>query len=490
MEKPLARKSSQEFWSGILAPFFILCLVLLCLSYSTLLGVTNGVNRLVIKQVHTISIWKINHTEDSCANRYIYIHEGLPARFNHDFLNNCESLSAGTCNCNTPNMCPHLVNLGLGPQVNDSEGILANTSWFITNPYLLEVIFHNKMKQYECLTKNSSLASAIYVPFYPSMDVGVHLWDSNLTIRDSSARDYVKWLSGQPEWMKMWGRDHFFVSGRIAWDFRRERDNSSDWGSKLRFLPESINMTMLSIEGGRWKNDIAIPYPTNFHPAKDSEVVQWQNRVREQERRYLFSFVGAPRPHQQTSVRGKLIDHCQASTNCKFLHCDEKKCGNPVTVMRVFKSSVYCLQPGGDSYTRRSAFDAFLAGCIPVFFRPATAYTQYLWYLPKNHTKYSVFIPVRDVEDLKEGQIENVLLGISKDKEVAMREEVIRLIPKLVYADPRSRLGTQDAFDIAVQGILDRIGNVREVIRGGRDPSIGFADEDNNKFKFPETLDA
>ncbi|BBG93415.1 Exostosin family protein [Prunus dulcis] len=410
--------------------------------YSTLLGVTNGVNLLVIKQVHTINIWKINHTEDSCANRYIYIHEGLPARFNDDFLNNCESL------------------------INDSEGVLANKNWFKTNPYLLEVIFHNKMKRYECLTKNSSLASAIYVPFYPSMDVGVHLWDSNLTIRDSSARDYVKWLSGQPEWMKM-----------------RERDNSSDWGSKLRFLPESMNMTMLSIEGGRWKNDIAIPYPQTF-------ILKRTNRVREQERRYLFSFVGAPRPHQQTSIRGKLIDHCQASTNCKVLHCNEKKCGNPVTVMRVFKSSVYCLQPGGDSYTRRSAFDAFLAGCIPVFFHPATAYTQYLWHLPKNHTKFSVFIPVRDVEDLKEGLIEKVLLGISKDKEVAMREEVIRLIPKLVYANPRSRLGTQDAFDIAVQGILERIENVRKVIRKGRDPSIGFADEDNDKFKFPETLDS
>ena len=101
-----------------------------------------------------------------------------------------------------------------------------------------------------------------------------------------------------------------------------------------------------------------------------------------------------------------------------------------------------------------------------------------------------MFIPVRDVKDLKEGQIENVLLGISKDQEVAMREEVVRLIPTLVYADPRSRLETQDAFDIAVQGILERIENVRKVIREGRDPSIGFADEDSGKFKFPETIDS
>ncbi|KAL6293498.1 hypothetical protein ACE6H2_001640 [Prunus campanulata] len=489
MEKLLAGKGSQELWFGILISF-AMCFVFLCFDFSTFWAVNTEANLLVTKKVDPIGILNFNQTRDSCSDRYIYIHEGLPSRFNYDFLDNCESLSAGTRISNIPSMCPHLVNLGLGPEINSSEGVLSNKSWFKTNPYLLEVIFHNRMKNYECLTKNFTLASAIYVPFYPSMDVGVHLWDSNLTIRDSSAKHFAKWLSGQPEWSKMWGRDHFFASGRIAWDFRRERDNSSAWGSKLRFLPESMNMTMLTLEGSRWKNDIAIPYPTNFHPSKDSEVVQWQNRVREQERPYLFTFAGAPRPNQNGSIRGKLIDHCQASTKCKFLHCTEKKCGNPVTVMRVFQSSVYCLQPEGDSYTRRSAFDAFLAGCIPVFFHPATAYTQYLWYLPKDHTKYSVFIPLRDVKDLKECQIENVLLGISKDQEVAMREEVIRLIPKLVYADPRSRLETEDAFDIAVQGILERIENVRKVIREGMDPSVGFADEDNGKFKFPETIES
>ncbi|XP_008222853.1 PREDICTED: probable xyloglucan galactosyltransferase GT14 [Prunus mume] len=108
------------------------------------------------------------------------------------------------------------------------------------------------------------------------------------------------------------------------------------------------------------------------------------------------------------------------------------------------------LQPPGDSHTRRSTFDSFLAGCIPVFFHPATAYTQYLWHLPENHTKNSVFIPVKEVEDLKEGIIEKTLLGISMHEELAMRDEVIRLIPNLVYADPRSRLETEDAFDLAV----------------------------------------
>lgn len=157
--------------------------------------------------------------------------------------------------------------------------------------------------------------------------------------------------------------------------------------------------------------------------------------------------------------------------------------------MKVFQSSVFCLQPPGDSHTRRSAFDSMLAGCIPVFFNPGSAYNRYLWHLPDNHSTYSVFFPAKDVNDLKNVSIEKRLLGISKERQLEMRTKVIKLIPKLVYADPRSRLVTEDAFDFAVMGILERIENVRQLIREGKDPRIGFADEDSLKYTFPETLE-
>jgi hypothetical protein len=387
-------------------------------------------------------------------------------------------------------MCPYLVNSGLGHEVENFEGVLLNKSWYATNQFLLAVIFHNKMKQYKCLTNDSSLASAIYVPFYAGLDVGRYLWGVKASIRDQSSFDFVKWMVSQPEWKKMWGRDHFLVVGRISWDFRRQTDNESDWGSKLRFLPESNNMSMLSIESSSWNNDYAIPYPTCFHPSKDSEVLQWQDKMRRQKRPYLFSFAGAPRPDLQDSVRGRIIEECQASKNlCKLLECSYGvngaiTCDNPGNVMRLFQNSVYCLQPAGDSYTRRSIFDAILAGCIPVFFHPGTAYAQYKWHLPQNYSKYSVFIPVKDVKDWKAG-INETLLRIPEERVMSMREEVIRLIPSIIYADPRSRLETfEDAFDLAVKGIHDRIDGVRKVIRDGGDPSAGFADGDDFKYTF------
>ncbi|KAL5542782.1 hypothetical protein UlMin_010492 [Ulmus minor] len=493
MEKQGAGKCSHEIWFAIFTSF-ALCFVLLCFDYSTLMVADKRVTLLANNRKNPIEISK-NKTSlvtgnsssyDACSGRYVYIHK-LPSRFNYDLLKNCKSLTRGT----QDSMCPYLVNLGFGPEIYDPEGVLSKNSWFSTNQFLLEVIFHNKMMHYKCLTNVSAQASAIFVPFYAGLDVSLRLWNSNLTIRDSSARDLLEWLSRRKEWKRMWGRDHFLIGGRIAWDFRRQTDEISDWGSKLRFLPESKNMSMLSIESSAWQNDYAIPYPTNFHPWEISVVDQWQSRMRNQSRPNLFTFVGAPRPELNKTIRGKIIDQCIVSKGCKFIDCDsvENNCSNPVNVIKVFRSSVYCLQPSGDSYTRRSTFDAILAGCIPVFFHPGSAYAQYLWYFPNNHTKYSVYIPVKDVSDLKEGDIEKVLVGISKEEQVRMREEVLKLIPKIVYADPRSGLVSfEDAFDLAVKGMLKRIEEVRRVIREGKDPSIGFADGDDYKYTFSENV--
>ena len=182
--------------------------------------------------------------------------------------------------------------------------------------------------------------------------------------------------------------------------------------------------------------------------------------MRRQNRPYFFSFAGAPRSRQKGSIRSEIISQCQTSKNlCNLLVCHsvEYKCDDPVKLMKLFQSSIFCLQPPGDSLTRRSTFDSILAGCIPVFFHRGSAYSQYVWHLPKNHSKYSVFISPKDLR-LGKVSLNQTLLQVSKDDELAMREKIIRLIPMIIYADPRSRLETvEDAFDLAVKGILKRI---------------------------------
>ncbi|KAL5716733.1 Exostosin [Ranunculus cassubicifolius] len=388
---------------------------------------------------------------DPCSGRYVYV-QNLPSRFNTDFLKHCKTLNLWT------DMCPHFSNEGYGPKIEGSKG------WFATNQFALDVIFHNRMKHYKCLTQNSSLASAVYVPFYAGLDIGRYLWgDYNISTRDSASYDLMKFLVSTPEWNVMRGKDHFLVGGRVTWDFRRQTDSDSDWGNKLMLTPEAMNMTALLIESCPWfRNEFAIPYPTYFHPSSDDEVLQWQEKMRRQKKKYLFSFAGAPRPKMAGSIRGQIMEQCRNSGRCKLSECFKgKNFCQPSNVMKLFQDSVFCLQPPGDSYTRRSAFDSILAGCIPVFFHQDSAYTQYVWHLPQDYKRYSVFIPE---EDIRSGNvsIDQTLSRISEKEVNAMKEEVISLIPKLVYADPGSRLETfEDAFDISIKGIIQRVDQMR-----------------------------
>lgn len=407
----------------------------------------------------------INNRSDPCAGKYVYMHD-LPREFNQELLDNCKQLNPWT------NMCKYTENAGLGPELDDPEGSLPKNGWFATNQFAVDVIFHNRMKQYECLTSDSGKAAALYVPFYAGLDIARHLWGANVSVRDAGPLRLASWLRSRPEWAVMGGRDHFVVGGRITWDFRRLTDDNKDWGNKLLYISEVMNMSMLMVERSPYHmNDFGIPYPTYFHPSWDSDVEEWQERVRAAERPHLFSFAGAPRPELATSIRGQVMDQCNSSKHCNLLECDrgESKCHVPTVVMKLFQQSVFCLQPQGDSWTRRSIFDSMIAGCIPVLFHIHSAYTQYVWHLPENSSSYSVFIAEEDVRAGRV-QIEDVLLKFSQAEVKGMREEVIRLIPGLVYNDPRNRLTKfKDAFDLTVEALTKKVTDMRIRIMEGYD---------------------
>ncbi|KAH9785147.1 Xyloglucan galactosyltransferase MUR3 [Citrus sinensis] len=388
----------------------------------------------------------IENKSDPCGGRYIYVHD-LPSRFNEDMLKDCKSLSLWT------NMCKYTANAGLGPPLANTEGVFSNTGWYTTNQFAVDVIFNNRMKQYKCLTNDSSIAAAIFVPFYAGFDIARYLWGYNISMRDAASLDLVNWLTKRPEWGIMGGKDHFLVAGRITWDFRRGSDEESDWGSKLLFLPATKNLSMLVVESSPWgANDFAIPYPTYFHPSKDAEVFDWQNRMRKLERKWLFSFAGAPRPGDPLSIRGQLMEQCRNSEVGKLLECDfgESKCHSPSSIMQMFQTSIFCLQPQGDSYTRRSAFDSILA---------------------------------EDDIRKRNVSIEERLKQISPEQIMEMRETVINLIPRVIYADPRSKLATfKDSFDVAVQSIIDRVTRLRRLTIEGLPEYDNFVEQNGWKY--------
>ncbi|KAF7074818.1 hypothetical protein CFC21_079637 [Triticum aestivum] len=400
---------------------------------------------------------------DPCRGRYVYVHD-LPPRFNADILRGCQNTSD---QYRWPDMCGFISNAGLGRALADplDGDFTGENGWYGTHQFALDAIFHNRMRQYECLTTHSALANAVFVPFYAGFDFVRYHWGYDNATRDAASVELTDWLMRRPEWARMGGRDHFLVAGRTGFDFRRSNNMNPSWGTDLLNMPGGREMSVLVLEVSRvpHSREYAVPYPTYFHPRSDADVRRWQDRVRGLERRSLIAFVGAPRPDNPYNIRQQIIAQCEASDVCRLLGCGfgTSQCHTPGNIMRLFQRATFCLQPPGDSYTRRSAFDSMVAGCIPVFFHPVSAYLQYWWHLPVHHETYSVFIPEDDVRS-RNVSIEAVLRAIPPETVERMRDEVIKMIPRLVYADPRSKLETvKDAFDIAVEGIIDKVARAR-----------------------------
>ena len=405
----------------------------------------------------------INNTKSSFAlalarscnlgNVSVYVYS-LPPEFNLGLLNDCHHLNIYT------DMCPHVANHGLGQP-------LASTSWFATHQFIAEMIFHARVENHPCRTYDPNRANLFYVPFYGGLYASSKFRESDLKARDALAVRLADYMIEQPTWRKQNGRDHFLVLGRTAWDFMRKSLSGPDFGANVLLnLPPVLNMSVLTVERHPWmaatSNQHAIPYPSYFHPFSNSELVTWQKQVKQAKRPYLWSFIGGPRKGlEKAAIRDKIIFQCENSKKCKLLKCGDggsssKNCHNPSEVLSVMKESEFCLQAPGDSFTRRSTFDAFLAGCIPVFFSPHTAYTQYAWYLPQNPKTYSVYI---DEKGNGSQRIEKELLKIHTETVIKrMRERVIDMIPTLTYAHPNAtHLGFKDAVDVALLALSNQI---------------------------------
>ncbi|KAL6127823.1 hypothetical protein ACLB2K_071184 [Fragaria x ananassa] len=393
--------------------------------------------------------------ESECSSGRVFVYD-LPKPLNHEILQNCDNLNPWSSRCDA------LANDGFGQPATGIAGVVPEglaPAWYWTDQFVSEVIFHNRIMHHKCRVHDPENATAFYIPFYVGLAVGKYLWSNSSTAqdRDFHCETMLSWLQTQPYYKRSDGWDHFLTMGRISWDFRRSRD--LDWGSSCIYKPGMRNITRLLIERNPWDYfDVGVPYPTGFHPRTDADVTDWQSFVRSRNRSKLFCFAGANRSLIRNDFRGLLLSQCQSEPeSCRVVDCGGSRCSNGTSlILETFLDSEFCLQPRGDSFTRRSIFDCMVAGSIPVFFWRRTAYFQYEWFLPGKPESYSVCI---DRNAVKNGtaSIKKVLAGYSREEVRKMREKVIDYIPNFLYAKPQEGLETvKDAFDIALERVLRR----------------------------------
>ncbi|CAI9089938.1 OLC1v1024591C1 [Oldenlandia corymbosa var. corymbosa] len=401
----------------------------------------------------------LSFSEKKCENGKVFIYD-LPPTFNKQLLENCHDLDPWK------SLCPAVSNGGFGPKAASYlTGVVPGNiapAWYWTDMYAAEVIYHLRMMNYECRTLKPLEATAFYVPFYPGLAIGKYLF-SNYTAkdRDRHGEMLLDWIKEQSSWKKRNGSDHFLVFGRLTWDFRRLTNQDSDWGSRFMYMPEMQNVLKISAERNTWDElEFSVPYPTAFHPRSKSDLAEWQGYIRARTRKCLFSFVGATRKKIRNDFRGLLMEFCKSESSCRVVDCSATRCseGEPA-ILETFLDSDFCLQPKGDGYTRRSFFDCLMAGSIPVFFWVKSFKGQYEWHLPSKPESYSVFIDHRDVRLNGTVNIRNKLEGFSQIQIRKMRETVIDLLPRILYAES-SKNGSgdfKDAFDVTIESVLKKL---------------------------------
>ncbi|KAF5478459.1 hypothetical protein F2P56_005018 [Juglans regia] len=403
------------------------------------------------------------NTISDCTNRWIHIRR-LPSQFNHDLLSNCSQYPLFF------DFCPYLPNHGLGLKTHSRSH-----SWFRTDTFMLELIFHRRMLEYPCLTPDPDLANAVYLPYYAGIDALRYLYGPDVNASTEHGLELFRFVrDDNPHiWARHEGHDHFLVMARSAWDFSQSLDNDPPtWGTSFLQLPEFYNVTALTLEVSAWPwQEQAIPYTTSFHPPSLAFLESWIRRARRSRRSILMLFAGGGGVSATPNIRRSIRNECENDNStqslggyekmCEVVDCSNGACEHdPIRYMRPMLEATFCLQPPGDTPTRRSTFDSILAGCIPVFFEDSSAKLQYKWHLPEEeYGEFSVYIPKEEVV-FRGLRILDVLVGIPRTRVKRMREKVLELMPRVVYRRHESSLGLRtkkDAFDIAIEGTLQRI---------------------------------
>jgi hypothetical protein len=273
-----------------------------------------------------------------------------------------------------------------------------------------------------------------------------------------------------------------------AWDHSQPpRSEPRLWGTtSLVRLPEFENFTFLAFESRSWPwQEHAIPHPTSFHPASLPRLDAWLARARRSRRTTLMLYAGGVSRPSRPNIRGSILAECANRTDaCVVVDCSAGKCSHdPVRYMRPMLGAKFCLEPPGDTPTRRSTFDAILAGCVPVFFEDAGARRQYGWHLPPGrYDEFSVHIQKETVV-LGGVKIAETLAAVPDAEVRRMRERVLEMAPRVLYrrhgSSEELREAGKDAVDLAVDGVLRRIGRRVLALDEGQPERI-YAQEDDN----------
>ena len=330
-----------------------------------------------------------------------------------------------------------------------------------THMFSLEVIMHYKLLHSPYRTLDPEKADMFYIPFYSGL-----MCECDRKKSPELVNEFINYLKTLKYYWT--GKPHFSTLGKI------QREQTSESCPILR-QRESSNITFIAIEKEShpaWNNNIpyvfgksivVAPYPayvhfinekptsmlSSFTTAQHQSKTQFDLSVPNLADRNVFLFLGCG-SRRSNSFRSQIIDqfavqtredygtylHKQNVTKVEQIMLITQECSTDhrYTTTPWMMHSIFCLQPPGDSPTRKSFYDAILSSCIPVIFKLKDPYE-----LPfsdvLNYDEFTFTIDEKLISRYNKTVIE-IVRSIPQEKVKFLHQNVLRVAKWFQYSMP------------------------------------------------------
>lgn len=228
-----------------------------------------------------------------------------------------------------------------------------------TNQFSLEFWYTQQIGRSKLLVQDCQDADLVYIPLTTQWGgCGYEDISGKFAEFTANLNTYLPFLNEKP---------HFMALARVfMWT-----------GLNLDAYTEA-GITFMTVEGDLSRHFIKVPYPGLYHHhdgLHDNRFIR--NAITQKKNRMAFECFGLRYPFREA-----LYKACTSYPNdCQHSMADltgEHANRNALQFFTNASRAWFCLQPPGDSFTRRSTFDCLQAGSIPVFF-DSTAIAHFPW---------------------------------------------------------------------------------------------------------------
>ena len=373
-----------------------------------------------------------------------------------------ELLNTNITNCKfvQPFMCVDFKDKGFGTEMF-VDGFDEEISFRATSQFSIEMIIHNKLKTNRLRTYNPDEADFFYVPAYFGL--------LELCYEESTRKKFQVL-------QELMTKNVYFHSGK---------PHISTLGLLYVWMPPDVNLeahfekngkqmlTFLTYESVHTKStdslsEIVIPYPSYGHFLHSRERTLYTNPLQS---RNIFILIPIGEYYYEHSKRYNLLRDVTTVTDASYDYFMEEninktfecvqyitgECPQVITqyVIQWMQHSVFCLQPRGDTDSRKSFYDSVMSGCIPVIIPKSTnpyAFQDFI-----DYEKFSVILPFSYL-DLGNESINDILADIPRYKVVSLHLNVRKIAQYLQYSisDNEELNEESDALQLIFMALSDR----------------------------------